>query len=84
MPRSNQEAEAAEQYARQREEEHQRAQADLEQAEAALHGHGEASYTMRPGDAVQLDGEGAHGPQELVELPIRFLSVTAYGDHVPD
>ncbi|PAZ14809.1 DNA-binding protein [Streptomyces sp. SA15] len=48
-----------------------------------VYGHGEASYTMRPGDALQLDGEGAHGPQELVELPIRFLSVTAYGDHVP-
>ena len=34
---------------------------------------------MRPGDALQLDGEGAHGPQALVELPIRFLSVVAYG-----
>lgn len=48
-----------------------------------IYGHGEASYTMRPGDALQLDGEGAHGPQELVELPIRFLSVTSFGDHVP-
>ncbi|GAA0424092.1 transcriptional regulator [Acrocarpospora corrugata] len=45
-----------------------------------VYGHGEAQYTMRPGDALQLDGEGAHGPHELVELPIRFLSVTAYGD----
>jgi len=49
-----------------------------------VYGHGEAAYTLRPGDALQLDGEGPHGPQELVELPIRFLSVTAYGDHVPD
>ncbi|WP_149830806.1 helix-turn-helix domain-containing protein [Streptomyces tailanensis] len=48
-----------------------------------VYGHGEASYTLRPGDALQLDGEGAHGPQALVELPIRFLSVTAYGDHAP-
>jgi transcriptional regulator with XRE-family HTH domain len=46
-----------------------------------VYGHGEAHYTMRPGDALQLDGEGTHGPQELVELPIRFLSVTAFGDH---
>lgn len=45
-----------------------------------VYGHGDASYTMRPGDALQLDGEGAHGPRELVELPIRFLSVVAYGD----
>jgi transcriptional regulator with XRE-family HTH domain len=49
-----------------------------------VYGHGGASYTMRPGDALQLDGEGAHGPQELVELPIRFLSITAYGDHAHD
>jgi transcriptional regulator with XRE-family HTH domain len=45
-----------------------------------VYGHGEASYPMRPGDALQLDGEAAHGPQELVSLPIRFLSVVAYGD----
>ncbi|GAA4845796.1 XRE family transcriptional regulator [Actinomycetospora corticicola] len=45
-----------------------------------VYGHGDASYTMRPGDALQLDGEGAHGPRELVELPIRFLSVVAYGE----
>jgi transcriptional regulator with XRE-family HTH domain len=49
-----------------------------------VYGHGGALYTMRPGDALQLDGEGAHGPQELVELPIRFLSITAYGDHAHD
>ena len=45
-----------------------------------VYGHGEAAYRMRPGDALQLDGEGPHGPQELVELPIRFLSVVAYGN----
>ena len=44
-----------------------------------VYGHGETAYRMRPGDALQLDGEGAHGPQELVELPVRFLSVVAYG-----
>ncbi|WP_130494720.1 helix-turn-helix domain-containing protein [Motilibacter rhizosphaerae] len=46
-----------------------------------VYGHGESRYTMRPGDALQFDGEGAHGPEELHELPVRFLSVTAYGDH---
>ena len=49
-----------------------------------VYGHGESSYTMRPGDALQVDGEGAHGPQELVELPIRFLSVVAYGEVLTD
>jgi transcriptional regulator with XRE-family HTH domain len=48
-----------------------------------VYSHGESSYPMRPGDALQLDGEGTHGPQELVRLPIRFLSVVAYGDTAP-
>ena len=42
--------------------------------------HEDSSYQMRPGDALQLDGEGVHGPRELICLPIRFLSVVAYGD----
>lgn len=46
--------------------------------------HEDASYRMRPGDALQLDGEGIHGPSELTELPIRFLSVVAYGEITPD
>lgn len=46
-----------------------------------VYGHGESRYTMRPGDALQFDGEGAHGPEELIGLPATFLSVTAYGDH---
>lgn len=44
-----------------------------------VYGHGQARYEMRPGDSLVLDGEGPHGPAELVELPIRFLAVTAYG-----
>ncbi len=47
-----------------------------------IYGHGENEYTMRPGDTLLLDGEGLHGPHDLVRLPIRFLSVTAYpGSH---
>ena len=45
-----------------------------------VYGHGETGYTMAPGDALQLDGEGTHGPRELLELPIRFLSVVAHDD----
>jgi transcriptional regulator with XRE-family HTH domain len=45
-----------------------------------VYGHGEASFTLGPGDALPLNGEGVHGPQELLALPIRFLSVVAYGD----
>jgi len=47
---------------------------------AMVYGHGESRFPMRPGDALQFDGEGPHGPAELVELPIRFLSVIAHGD----
>ncbi|MFT4127054.1 MAG: XRE family transcriptional regulator [Gordonia sp. (in: high G+C Gram-positive bacteria)] len=42
--------------------------------------HSRSVYRMHSGDALQLDGEGAHGPVELVELPIRFLSVIAFPD----
>jgi transcriptional regulator with XRE-family HTH domain len=47
---------------------------------AMVYAHGDDQYTMRPGDALQLDGEGPHGPVDLVRLPARFLSVTAYPD----
>jgi quercetin dioxygenase-like cupin family protein/DNA-binding XRE family transcriptional regulator len=45
-----------------------------------VYGHEDSSYRMLPGDALQLDGEGIHGPRELTSMPIRFLSVVAYGD----
>lgn len=45
-----------------------------------VYGHGESEYTLRTGDSLLLDGEGLHGPHELVRLPIRFLAITAYPD----
>ncbi|MFD4604221.1 helix-turn-helix domain-containing protein [Streptomyces sp. NPDC058464] len=44
------------------------------------YGHGRGVYRLKPGDALILDGEGAHGPVDLVDLPIRFLSVIAFPD----
>jgi ribosome-binding protein aMBF1 (putative translation factor) len=49
-----------------------------------VYGHGEAECTLRPGDSLLLDGEGLHGPNDLVRLPIQFLAVTAYPDHHED
>ncbi|MGC0366407.1 transcriptional regulator with XRE-family HTH domain [Rhodococcus sp. 27YEA15] len=49
-----------------------------------VYGHGESEYTLRPGDSLLLDGEGLHGPHDLVRLPIRFLAVTAYPDNHDD
>ena len=43
------------------------------------YGYAGASYQLRPGDSLQFDGEVAHGPVRLHGLPVRFLSVTAYG-----
>lgn len=48
-----------------------------------VYGHGETRYTLEPGDALQFDGEGPHGPEELATVPVRFLSVTAYGEAPP-
>ncbi|MCZ9880255.1 helix-turn-helix domain-containing protein [Arthrobacter sp. B2a2-09] len=42
-----------------------------------IYGHGAYEYTMEPGDSLLLDGEGPHGPLELLELPIRFLAISA-------
>ncbi|MGY4103472.1 helix-turn-helix domain-containing protein [Nocardia sp. R16R-3T] len=46
-----------------------------------VYGHGDAEYTLRPGDSLLLDGEGPHGPNDLIRLPIRFLAITAYPDN---
>ncbi|AEM83558.1 helix-turn-helix domain-containing protein [Streptomyces violaceusniger] len=45
-----------------------------------VYGHGKSSYTLGAGDALQFDGEAPHGPEKLITLPIRFLTVTAFGD----
>lgn len=50
---------------------------------AMTYSHDNATYTMRPGDSLQFDGEGPHGPVELIQVPARFLAVTAYGDQIP-
>lgn len=43
------------------------------------YGYAGAAYLLGPGDSLQFDGEVAHGPVQLIRLPVRFLSVTAYG-----
>ncbi|AQA04482.1 XRE family transcriptional regulator [Mycobacterium sp. MS1601] len=47
------------------------------------YGHGASVYRLGPGDSLQFDGEGAHGPTALIALPIRFLSVIAFPDTTP-
>lgn len=47
------------------------------------YGHGISTYRLAPGDTLQFDGEAPHGPTQLLELPIRFLSVIAFPDNTP-
>jgi len=42
-----------------------------------VYGHGSYEYAMEPGDSLLLDGEGPHGPLELLDLPIQFLAISA-------
>jgi transcriptional regulator with XRE-family HTH domain len=37
--------------------------------------HGSKLYHMRPGDSLFFDSDAPHGPEELIKLPIRMLSV---------
>jgi transcriptional regulator with XRE-family HTH domain len=43
-----------------------------------VYGHGSYEYELAPGDSLVFEGEGPHGPLRLIELPIRFLAVTAH------
>lgn len=47
---------------------------------AMVYSHGRSIYELQPDDSLQFDGEGRHGPVELVSLPIRFLSIIAFPD----
>ena len=40
-----------------------------------LYRHGSRTWHMRPGDSLFFDADAIHGPEELLVLPIRFLSV---------
>ncbi len=37
--------------------------------------HLNATYTLSSGDSLFFDSDAPHGPEELVSLPVRFLSV---------
>jgi transcriptional regulator with XRE-family HTH domain len=40
--------------------------------------HGDKLYHMRPGDSLYFDSDVPHGPEQLIKLPIRFLSIITY------
>ncbi|HEX9178773.1 MAG TPA: XRE family transcriptional regulator [Burkholderiales bacterium] len=40
--------------------------------------HGKQSYLLEPGDALTFRGEVPHGPERIIEVPIRFLAIIYY------
>jgi transcriptional regulator with XRE-family HTH domain len=43
--------------------------------------HGRNTYRLEPGDALTFAGNVLHGPEHLIEVPIRFLSIIIYSDN---
>ncbi|MEM9764406.1 MAG: XRE family transcriptional regulator [Pseudomonadota bacterium] len=40
--------------------------------------HGETVFHLKPGDALFFEADAPHGPEALISLPARFLSVISY------
>ena len=40
--------------------------------------HGDQLYHMQPGDSLFFDADAQHGPEVLVKLPARYLSIICY------
>lgn len=45
--------------------------------------HGQHTYLLTPGDSLTFRGEVPHGPEKLLELPIRFLATIVYPTPLP-
>lgn len=43
-----------------------------------IYRHADSRYHMRPGDSFFFDADAPHGPEELVTLPARYLSIICY------
>ena len=46
--------------------------------------HGPESYLLKPGDSLTFRGDVPHGPDKLLKLPVRMLSIIIYGAGEPD
>lgn len=43
-----------------------------------IYRHGEQLFNMQAGDSLFFDADAPHGPEELVKLPARYLSIISY------
>jgi transcriptional regulator with XRE-family HTH domain len=40
--------------------------------------HADKTYLLEPGDSLFFDSDAPHGPDDLIELPARYLSIICY------
>ena len=40
--------------------------------------HGEKKYQLGPGDSLSFSGDIPHGPEKLIQVPIKFIAVIIY------
>ncbi|MBY5750076.1 helix-turn-helix domain-containing protein [Rhizobium leguminosarum] len=40
--------------------------------------HGDRLFQMQPGDSLFFDADAPHGPEQLVKLPSKYLSIISY------
>jgi transcriptional regulator with XRE-family HTH domain len=40
--------------------------------------YSDRTYQLKPGDSLFFDADAPHGPEELLDLPIRFLSIIVH------
>lgn len=43
--------------------------------------HADKTYLLEPGDSLFFDADAPHGPEQLVERPIRMVCVISYPQH---
>ena len=41
--------------------------------------HGERTYRLRPGDSLLFDSAALHGPEQMITVPMTYLSIIIYG-----
>ena len=47
--------------------------------------HADKLYAMEPGDSLFFDADAPHGPEQLIKLPARYLSIISYPQrHISD
>jgi DNA-binding XRE family transcriptional regulator/uncharacterized RmlC-like cupin family protein len=40
--------------------------------------HGDQVFPLRPGDTLHFDADAPHGPENLIELPARYIAIISY------